>query len=97
MLLTALPPAPPTPITVIRGDRSGAVEGTLRLSVISASSRLGLYEIPSRTIRLLLFRCGRNGRRPLKSVLAANARGGRPGRLPPAPPEPVRRAPPPPP
>jgi len=38
MLLTALPPAPPTPITVIRGVRFGCNVGTFKFKVMLPST-----------------------------------------------------------
>src|SRR5690554_4050602 len=46
MLLTALPPAPPTPITVIFGQRVSSSIGTLRLRSIAASAKRPLPSVP---------------------------------------------------
>src|SRR5881397_3826511 len=48
ILLTALPPAPPTPTTVIRGFSSCSSFGMLRLIILSPFTPLRLCSCPAR-------------------------------------------------
>ena len=56
MLLTALPPAPPTPTTMIFGLRVASVSGTERLIVMGASLLPG-HSVPNVAFRPIAFGC----------------------------------------